>query len=82
LPLEKSSLDLPEIEIDNDGFSLPAWLQLVPVAMAWNSKLSPSSIHNPYKPSYFTTNQAGYIPYSPTTSFKIVLTSQPSSTDP
>jgi hypothetical protein len=37
-------LDLPEI--DNDGFSLPAsWLQLVPVVVARNSKLSPPSIH-------------------------------------
>jgi hypothetical protein len=32
LPLEKSYLDLPEI--DNDGFSLPARLHLVPVVVA------------------------------------------------
>jgi len=32
LPLEKSYLDLPEI--NNDGFSLPARLQLVPVVVA------------------------------------------------
>ena len=32
-------------EIDSDGFSLPAWLQLVPVVMAGDSKFSQPSIH-------------------------------------
>ena len=46
---KKSRLDLPEI--DTDGFSLPAWLQLVPVVVARDSKFSPPSIHTNPPPS-------------------------------
>ena len=47
----KSCLGLLEIEIDNDGFSLSTWLQLVPVVMARDNTFSPPSIHRDPPPT-------------------------------
>jgi hypothetical protein len=78
----KSCLDLPEI--GNDGFSLHAWLQLVPVTVTRDSKISLPSIHiTLLLPSLFNfTTNAGCVSYCSTTPIEIVLTSQTSSTDP
>ena len=44
LPLDKNPVATSP-EIDNDDFSLPAWLQLVPVVVARDSTFSPPSLH-------------------------------------